>query len=237
MVETCRKQNVILMYGENWLFTPATMRIREIIEQDGLGQILAIEAREQHSGSHSQYATRKEFCGGGALIHLAVHPIGFILHIMNQPVKRVYADLANLLHKTEGEDQALVLMRFKNENSGLAQSNYITKGGMQDRIEIYGTEGLALMNITHSNLVQVYSEKGYSYVVEKASTSKGWTNPVLNEHLQYGFANMLEHFVERMFEEVKLGLTEGLRSGHSVLHALLVELLHEFRGGPVWHLP
>ena len=191
------------MYGENWLFTPATMRIKEIIDQGGLGKILAIEAREQHSGSHSRYATRKEFCGGGALIHLAVHPIGFIMHFMKQPVKRVYADLANLLHRTEEEDQALVLMRFKNENSGLAQSNYITKGGMQDRIEIYGSEGSALMNITHSNMVQVYSEGGYSYVVEKASTSRGWTKPVVNEIIQYGFTNMLEHFVECVINDNK----------------------------------
>ena len=71
MVKACRKAGVKLMYGENWLYTPAAERIRKIIEEGALGRLLAIEAREQHSGSHSPYATEKKYCGGGVLIHMA----------------------------------------------------------------------------------------------------------------------------------------------------------------------
>jgi len=201
MVRACDRSGVILMYGENWLFSPVAERVKEIIEEGALGKILAVEAREQHGGSHSPYATKKEFCGGGVLIHMAVHPIGFIMHTMNQPVKRVYAELGNLLHNIEVEDYAVLLMRFENGGSGVAQSNYITKGGMQDRIELYGTEGMAYMDLTHVNPIRVYSDVGYSYVVEKASTSKGWTSPVVDERTHYGFTNMLRHFAQCIIEE------------------------------------
>jgi predicted dehydrogenase len=201
MVRACRRAGVKLMYGENWLFTPAAERIRQIIKEGALGRLLVIEAREQHSGSHSPYATRKEYCGGGVLIHMAVHPIGFIMHTMGRPVRRVYAELGNLLHKIEVEDYAVVLMRFEGGGSGIAQSNYITRGGMQDRIEIYGTEGMAFINLTHVNPILIYSDVGYSYVVEKASMSRGWTSPVIDENYQYGFCNMVRHFVTSILED------------------------------------
>jgi len=200
MVRACRRAGVKLMYGENWLYTPAAERIREILEEGALGRLLAIEAREQHSGSHSLYATRKEYCGGGVLIHMAVHPIGFIMHFMGKPVRRVYAELGNLLHKIEVEDYAVLLMRFEGGGSGIAHSNYITRGGMQDRIEIYGSEGMAFINLTHENPIRIYSDVGYSYVVEKASTSLGWTSPVIDENYQYGFCNMVRHFVTCILE-------------------------------------
>jgi len=201
MVKACRRAGVKLMYGENWLYTPAAERIRKIIKEGALGRLLAIEAREQHSGSHSPYATRKEYCGGGVLIHMAVHPIGFIMHTMRRPVRRVYAELGNLLHDIEVEDYAVLLMRFEGGGSGIAQANYITRGGMQDRIEIYGSEGMAFINLTHSNPIYVYSDVGYSYVVEKASMSRGWTSPVIDENYQYGFCNMLRHFVDCLLED------------------------------------
>ncbi len=201
MVKACSSANVKLMYGENWLYTPAAERIRGIIEEGALGEILAIEAREQHSGSHSPYATKKEYCGGGVLIHMAVHPIGLIMHLMNRPVRRVYAELGNLLHDLEVEDYAVLLMRFEGGGSGIAQSNYISKGGMQDRVEIYGSEGMAFINLTHENPIRVYSDVGYSYVVEKASTSRGWTSPVTDEKVHYGFSNMLREFVRCIVED------------------------------------
>ena len=201
MVRACRRTGVKLMYGENWLYTPAAERIRKILGEGALGRLLAIEAREQHSGSHSPYATRKEYCGGGVLIHMAVHPIGFIMHMMGRPVRRVYAETGNLMHDFEVEDYAVLLMRFEDGGSGIAQANYITRGGMQDRIEIYGSEGMAFINLTHMNPIRIYSDAGYSYVVEKASMSRGWTSPVIDENYQYGFCNMLRHFVTCILED------------------------------------
>jgi len=123
--------------------------------------------------------------------------------VMDQKVTRVYAELGNLLHDLEVEDYAVLLMRFDGGGSAIAQSNYITKGGMQDRIEIYGSEGMAFLNVTHANTIHIYSDVGYSYVVEKASMSRGWTSPVVDEKTHYGFCNMLRHFATCILEDKK----------------------------------
>ena len=67
---------------------------------------------------------------------------------------------------------------------------------MQDRIEVYGSEGMMFIDNTHANPLKVYSDAGYSYVVEKASTSRGWTSPMVDERVQFGFLDMLNHFVQ-----------------------------------------
>ncbi|HDJ04743.1 MAG TPA: Gfo/Idh/MocA family oxidoreductase, partial [Candidatus Bathyarchaeota archaeon] len=79
LIEAAKREGVKLMYAENMLFSPAMRRAREIIEEGAIGDILVVEARESHSGSHSPYALKKEYCGGGSLMNLGVHPIGVAL--------------------------------------------------------------------------------------------------------------------------------------------------------------
>jgi predicted dehydrogenase len=59
---------------------------------------------------------------------------------------------------------------------------------------------MAFMNLTHANPIRVYSDTGYSYVVEKASTSRGWTSPVVEEKIHFGFCSMLRHFASCILE-------------------------------------
>ncbi len=203
MINTCNRFNVKLMYAENLLFAPAVRRAQEIIHEGALGKLLAIEAREQHSGTHSKYTSRKDYCGGGVLISMAVHPIASAMRFINAPVKRVYAEVGNMRQIYEAEDYVVLILRFENEVSAVIHSNYITKGGMQDRTEIYGTEGMLFIDLTHANTLRVYSEVGYPYVIEKASMSKGWTLPALDERWQYGFIDMINHFIHCVIEDEK----------------------------------
>ena len=78
MVKVCRENGVKLMYAEDWLFAPALVRAKEIIQEGGIGDILYVKAKETHNGSHSIFAQQKKYCGGGAMIHLGIHPIGFL---------------------------------------------------------------------------------------------------------------------------------------------------------------
>ncbi|HID95686.1 MAG TPA: Gfo/Idh/MocA family oxidoreductase [Candidatus Latescibacteria bacterium] len=77
MVEVCEKNGVKLMYAEDWLFSPMLTRAKEICQEGAVGQVLYLKAKETHSGSHSIFAKRLNYCGGGAMIHLGIHPIGF----------------------------------------------------------------------------------------------------------------------------------------------------------------
>lgn len=201
VVKAAREKHLKLMYAENMVFSPPVHRAKSIIDEGAIGEILIVEARESHSGSHSPYALNKEYCGGGALMNLGVHPVGVALWLINNPVDRVYAEMGNLYHKLEAEDHASLLIRFKNNSLATIHASYTVKGGMDDRLEIYGRDGSICVDLFRTSPVKVYSEKGYSYVVEKASLSTGWTSPSVDEVWQLGYSSEMEHFLNCVRED------------------------------------
>ena len=200
MIEAAKKHGVKLMYAENNLFAPALTRAKGIIDEGGIGSILLVEARETHSGSHSRFAIERKYSGGGCLLHLGCHPVGVALWLFRKPVKKVYAEIGNLYHDIEVEDYATLLMRFRDNEAATIQANYVTKGGIDERVEIYGRDGVILANWSKSDQVRVFSEKGYSYAVEKVDLTTGWANVTVNDLWDFGYINELKYFVECIAE-------------------------------------
>ena len=207
MVSTCNNKGVKLMYAEDWIFAPAIVRAKEVYREGAIGDILYIKAKETHSGSHSLYAQKLKYCGGGAMIHLGIHPVGFVLWLKGEKVNQVIAKTSkgkesNLLHTNfEGEDWAAGILTFEDETYALVEGNYITFGGMDDRIEIYGSKGNIKINLTQGSPISVYSPNGYTYAIEKADTTKGWTFPAVDEERSLGYQDEIAYFVNCVRED------------------------------------
>jgi predicted dehydrogenase len=201
MIEVCNKNEVKLMYAEDWLFAPALVRAKEIYKEGGIGDILYVKAKETHNGSHSMYAQKKEYCGGGAMIHLGIHPVGFLPWLLDQKIEAVTAMTTggagqNLLHKNyTGEDWAAGLIQMSGGIRAFVEGNYITCGGMDDKVEIYGTKGNIHVDLTMGSPLTVYSRKGYGYAIEKADFTHGWTKPAVDEFMSLGYVGEISHFV------------------------------------------
>jgi len=202
MVKVCKDKQVKLMYAEDWIFAPAIIRAKEICMEGGIGDILYVKAKETHNGSHSVFAQQKKYCGGGSMIHLGIHPIGFLPWLMDQDITTVLGmktegGAKNLLHKNyTGEDWAAALVMFENGARGFVEGNYITCGGMDDRVEIYGTEGNIHIDLTQGSPLSVYSRPGFEYAIEKADYTHGWTKPAVDEFMSLGYVNEIAHFVD-----------------------------------------
>lgn len=206
MLDACRKHGVKLFYAEDWVFAPALKRVSEIVAEGGIGDVLYVKAKEVHSGTHSPYAKNAETCGGGSLIHLAVHPVAWILHFLSDsgknPVREVIGKTnagagGNFVHKDNGgEDWALGVMTFQNGQQAFVEGNYITVGGMDDKVEIYGTEGVIKADLSFGSPLSVYSRPGYEYGVEKADNTLGWTKPAVDEFYNLGYAHEMGYAVD-----------------------------------------
>ncbi len=201
MINICKDNGVVLMYAEDWIFAPALIRAKEIVDEGGIGKLLYVKAKETHNGSHSMFAQKKEYCGGGSMIHLGIHPVAFIAYLTGSDIKEVMGMTTNggntnLLHfNYTGEDWAAALVTMENGARGFVEGNYITCGGMDDRIEIYGTEGNIHIDLTQGSPLKVYSRSGYGYAVEKADFTNGWTHPAVDEFLSLGYVKEIEHFI------------------------------------------
>ena len=211
MIAACKKAGVKLFYGEDWCFAPALNRAIAVVNEGGIGKMLYVKAKECHNGTHSPFARNKKTCGGGCLIHLAIHPIGWLLHLLanggQNPVVEVFAMCNgglkdNYVHKqNSGEDFSVALMKFAGGEHALVEGNYITVGGMEDRVEIYGSEGNIKADLTLGSCLNVYSRPGYSYAVEKADNTLGWTRPAVDEFHNLGYVDELAYAVKCVHED------------------------------------
>ena len=214
MVAAAKKADKIIYYAEDWMFAPAINKALAIIEEGAIGKPLYIRARESHSGSHSPFAQTIKFCGGGSMIHLGIHPIGFILAMKKGRWTELIAMSSggldsNFRHKKmEGEDWAACLIKFDDGTSALLEANYITFGGMEDVIDFYGTEGCMHVDLTFTSPINCYSIPGLKYTVEKAEVTTGWSRPAVDEKFNLGYIDEIRHFMEccQKNQEPRVGL-------------------------------
>jgi predicted dehydrogenase len=200
VMEAWTKNGVKYFYAEDWIFAPALQKMETILKSGGIGNAFFFKGKEVHNGSHSPYAKKIEYCGGGAMIHLAVHPVGYFHHLLGMPSKVTgfcsAGGKGNFIHKDfEGEDWSIGVLHFPNGEEALVEGNYITTGGMEDVVEIYGSEGRIRADITFGSPLSVFSKKGIDYAVEKAEFTQGWTRPALDENESLGYRNELRHFL------------------------------------------
>ena len=114
------------------------------------------------------------------------------------PIKSVYAQMSTHVHgdKTNGDDNAILILEFANGVVAMAEESWTKLGGMDDRAEVHGSKGVAYADLLHGNSIETYSSVGYDYAVEKAGSTVGWSFTIYEEIWNYGFAQEMAHFVD-----------------------------------------
>lgn len=214
MVNTAKALGRRIYYAEDWLGSPALAKALSVVESGAIGDLTFVRARECHCGSHSPFAQTIKYCGGGCMVHLGIHPVGFMLALKNNQWTQLTAMTSgggdtNLIHHgMEGEDWSGAMMRFADGTIASLEANYVTAGGMEDSIDFYGTKGCLHVDLTFSSAIRAYSIPGLDYTVEKAEVTTGWSNPAVDEKYNLGYVAEITHFVEcaARKEEARVGL-------------------------------
>ena len=205
MIEACRHAGVKLMYAEELCFAPKYLRVKQLIESGALGQPYLIKQSEKHDGPHADWFWDVQRSGGGVTLDMGCHAIEFFRWIMSGPdcdqrprALSVYAQMGTYVHgaKTRGDDDALIIVEFDNGCVGLAEESWAKLGGMDDRAEVHGTDGVAYADLLRGNSIHTYSRHGYDYAVEKAGSTAGWSFTIYEEAWNYGFPQEMAHFIE-----------------------------------------
>ncbi len=197
MIDGCRRAGVLLLYAEELFFTPKYVKAKEMADQGAFGRVHLVKQSEKHFGPHSPWFWDVERSGGGVLMDMGCHGIAFCYWFLGRPpIRSVYAHLATCVHgdKSAGEDEAILIVEFANGATGLVENSWARRGGMDDRIEVFGDAGLTYANLHMGNALPTYSERGFGYAVEKAPSTVGWSYPVFEELWNYGFPQEMRHF-------------------------------------------
>ena len=199
MLRLVREAGVFHAYLENVVFTAETVRMREMIEAGAIGRPITFRAREGHSGPHAAHFWDASLAGGGALLDMGAHGAEAARYLFGKdvPVRDVFAWGATLVHgaRTTGEDNAVMVVRFEDERVATMDVSWSSKGGLENRFEVYGDAGRMVEDIT-STVLRAFIERPAGYIGEKANSDTGWVFPVPDETHVHGHDAMMQHVVE-----------------------------------------
>jgi len=199
MIETCKKNQVKLMYAEELCFAPKYVRLKSLLDEGALGYPVLFKQSEKHDGPHAAHFYDVEKSGGGVMMDMGCHAIQFFRWLNPEAsIVSVYSHMQTAVHKdkTIGDDNSVLILEFSNGVTAIAEESWIKKGGMDDKAEIHGSEGVAYADVLQGNSILTYSEKGIGYAVEKAGNTKGWSFTMYEELWNYGFPQEMAHFVD-----------------------------------------
>jgi len=209
------------MYAEELCFAPKYERVRQMVNEGAIGEIYMLKQSEKHSGPHTDWFYDINLAGGGVLMDMGCHAIGWFRWMLkNAKVMSVYASLSTVLHKrrTKGEDNSVVIIEFENGVTAVAENSWAKHGGMDDRSEVHGTGGVIYADLFMGNAAISYSKSGYGYAMEKADTTIGWSFTVFEEVFNQGYPHELKHFIECV-QQNKQPLVTG-EDGRAVLEII-----------------
>ena len=198
MIAACRQAKVHLMYAEELCFTPKYVRAKQLVDEGALGKVYLVKQSEKHFGPHADWFWDVSHSGGGVMLDMGCHAFEFFRWVLGKPkAVSVYAQMGTYVHadKTKGDDNSIAIVEFEGGAVGMAEESWAKRGGMDDRAEIYGSDGVTYADLLHGNALETFSHAGYGYAVEKAPDTKGWTFTVYEEAWNYGFPQELAHFV------------------------------------------
>ncbi len=221
MIAACRDAKVKLMYAEELCFAPKYVRLKQLLESGALGKPTLLKQSEKHDGPHAAHFWDVERSGGGVTMDMGCHAIEFFRWMLGRPkIKSVYAQMSTQVHgdKTKGDDNSILIFEFENGVIAMAEESWTKHGGMDDRAEAYGSEGVAFADLLHGNSIETYSLKGYDYAVEKAGSTRGWSFTIYEEAWTYGFPQELAHFVDCVRLDLQPRVTG--EDGKAVLEAI-----------------
>lgn len=199
MIAACENAGVKLMYAEELCFAPKYERVRSLVKEGAVGTMYMLKQSEKHSGPHTDWFYDINLAGGGVLMDMGCHAIGWFRWMLNNAkVKSVYASMATVLHtkRTKGEDNSIMIIEFENGVTGVAENSWAKHGGMDDKSEVHGTAGVIYADLFLGNAAMAYSKNGYGYAMEKADTTAGWSFPIFEEAFNQGYPHELKHFIE-----------------------------------------
>src|SRR4030095_4075417 len=127
MIHACRSAGVKLMYAEELCFTPKYVRAKQLADEGALGKVYLVKQSEKHNGPHADWFWDVERSGGGVTLDMGCHAVEFFRWMLGKPAAAgVFAQMGTASHaeRTQGEDNAILMVEFENGAVGLAEESW-----------------------------------------------------------------------------------------------------------------
>jgi predicted dehydrogenase len=109
LIDTANTRGTVLMPGHTFLYSPSVRKVRQLIDEDVLGEMYFVTSSRMNLGKYNQ---------DGVICDLAPHDISILLHWLEEPVVQVSATARSIFQPGVPET-AFLTLTFAND----AQAN------------------------------------------------------------------------------------------------------------------
>lgn len=187
MIDVCEKAGVKLQIAFPVRFNTPVRRVKEMLEREAIGDILAIRGTN-HGKMPGSWFVDPKLAGGGAIMDHTVHVVDIIRWLMGKEFTSVFAEVDNLLYDVDIDDCGMLSMELEggifvtHDPSWSRPATFPTWGNVT--LEIIGTDGVINLDAFAQNFL-VYADK------ENRLMQKSFTED-MNYALITDFLEMIE---------------------------------------------
>ncbi len=161
VLDTVEKAEVKLMVGFNRRFDPNFAKVRQMVRDGKIGKphILKITSRDPEPPP-AEYID----VSGGIFLDMTIHDFDMARFVMEAEVSEVYAKANVLIDNSIGEagdvDTAVTTLLFENGAIGTIDNSRKAVYGYDQRIEVFGSEGMIMIDNNTPDNHAYYSKNG-----------------------------------------------------------------------------
>ena len=180
LIKTCHTQGVKLGIIFQRRYSDGVMALKSLLEQGKLGKLIFGGCyiklyRSQEYYDSGAWRGTWDMDGGGVLMNQGIHYID-MLQFLAGAVAEVTSHCGTFGHiGLEVEDTASAAIKFQSGALGIIEGTTCAYPGLVSRIDIYGTEGSAV--IENEVLTSVQLKSGYEYKAGSSTENAGVSSP------------------------------------------------------------
>jgi predicted dehydrogenase len=150
LIEIAQKKGLILMVGHTFLYSPAVLKIKQIVDRGDIGEIRYISARRLNLGLFQKDIN--------VAWDLAPHDIAIILHIMEeQPIS---INCRGTAHVTPGiEDVTAMCLSFRKERSAIIQSSWLDPRKIREMTIVGSKRMIVYDDVAQQEKIRIYDAR------------------------------------------------------------------------------
>jgi predicted dehydrogenase len=113
--EIADQRGLVLMPGHTFLYSPAVNKVRELINNDSLGEVYFVTSSRMNLGNYQP---------DGVVCDLAPHDLSILLHWLDRPIVQVSASARNIFQQHVAET-AFITLTFAGGTSANVQVSWL----------------------------------------------------------------------------------------------------------------
>jgi predicted dehydrogenase len=158
LVAMAEERDLVLMPGHTFLYSPAVNKVRDLIQEDELGEIYFVTSSRMNLGLYQP---------DGVVLDLAPHDLSILLHWLGKPLVEVSANGRSVFRESIHET-AFLTLRFEGGTQANVQLSWLAPRKMRQMVVVGSKRMVQYEDTAADDSVRIY-DRGLDFAEPPAN--------------------------------------------------------------------